>query len=206
MMKLLSCYLPVFKLADHLAHPLHQDEDYDTFRQLCISCLEKAVLEAEHHEVSDFERDQALFATVVWLDETVLRSTHTFAQLWRSDLLQRKYFQTAIGGEAFFTRLSQLKEEHRQARLVFLFCLHNGFHGMYSTEQERAALSSLIEQQRQLCLPPDWQAWPNEAQITPINIKKLSLSSSSTHRVVLTVLGFALIYASLVLFQTLYFS
>lgn len=206
MMKLLNCYLPLFKLAAHLAHQPELFADYDSFRQRCTAALEKAVLEAEHQEVSDFERDQAFFAAVVWLDETVLCSTQPFAQRWRTDLLQRKYFQTSIGGEAFFTRLSELKEEHQQARQVFLFCLQNGFHGKYSADQDRASLVSLIEQQRQLCLPEAWQTWPNDAQITPVNVRKRSLTSSKRSRLALAVLGIALIYAALLLLQTLYFS
>ncbi|WP_459176690.1 DotU family type IV/VI secretion system protein [Ewingella americana] len=205
-MKLLDCYLPVFKLAAHFAHQPELFADYDSFRTLCITRLEQAVQEAEYQDVSDFERDQAFFATVVWLDETVLCSGQPFAQSWRADLLQRKYFQTSIGGEAFFARLSHLKEEHQQARQVFLFCLQSGFHGKYSSGQERSALASLIEQQRQYSLPEDWQAWPNDAQITPINIKKRSLTASAKSRVGLAVLSLALIYGALFLLQTHYFS
>jgi type VI secretion system protein ImpK len=204
-MKLLDCYLPVFKLAAQFAHQPALFADYDAFRTLCITRLEQAVQDAEHQEISDFERDQAFFAVVVWLDETVLCSTLPFAQNWRTDLLQRKYFQTAIGGEMFFARLSHLKEEHQQARLVFLFCLQNGFNGKYSAMQDRSALASLIEQQRQQCLPEDWQPWPNDAQITPVSIRKRSIASSKCN-FALAVLGLALVYATLVLLQTLYFS
>lgn len=205
-MKLIDCYLPVFKLAARFAHQPELFEDYGTFHALCITRLEQAVQEAEHHDFSDFERDQAFFAVVVWLDETVLCSTLPFAQNWRSDLLQRRYFQTAIGGEMFFARLSHLKEEHLQARQVFLFCLQHGFHGKYSTGQEQPAMSALIDSQRSLCLPQEWQTWPNDAEITPVILRKRSLASSSKSRIILAVLGIALIHATLVLLQTLYFS
>jgi len=204
-MKLLDCYLPVFRLTADFTHQPALFGEYDTFRALCLSRLEEAVQEAEHHDITDFERDQAFFAVVVWLDETVLCSTHPFAQSWRYDLLQRKYFQTSIGGEMFFVRLSDLKEEHQQARRVFLFCLQNGYHGKYSAVQDRDALTLLIGEQRQLCLPQDWQPWPNDALLTPVSVRKRSLASPKWN-VALAVLGLAVLYVTLVLLQTLYFS
>lgn len=204
-MKLLDCYMPVFKLAAEFAHQPAFFADYDTFRTHCLSRLEDAVQEAEFHDVSDFERDQAFFAVVVWLDETVLCSAQNFAHSWRADLLQRKYFQTSIGGEMFFVRLSDLKEEHRQARRVFLFCLLSGFNGKYSGVQDRDALAQLVDQQRQLCLPQDWQQWPNDAPLTPVIVSKRSLASTK-YNVFLAVLGLAMFYALLLLLQTHYFS
>jgi type VI secretion system protein ImpK len=204
-MKLLDCYLPVFKLAAQLAHEPPLYADYDIFRALSLNRLEEAVQEAEHYDITDVERDQAFFAVVVWLDETVLCSAQPFAQSWRSDLLQRKYFQTSIGGELFFDRLNHLKKEHQQARRVFLFCLQNGFNGKYSAVQDRQALTVLVEEQRQLCLPQDWQQWPNDAPLTPVSVRKRTFTSSKCN-VVLAVLGLAVLYATLVLLQTLYFS
>lgn len=203
-MKLLDCYLPVFKLATEIASRPEDFSDYDTFRKDCLLRLEEAVHEAEYHDISDFERDQSFFAVVVWLDEVVLCSQLSLAQSWCSNLLQRKYFQTSIGGEMFFDRLNTLKAEHLQARRVFLFCLQNGFNGKYSTEQDRSALKQVVEQQRQLCLPQDWQQWPNNTQITPINVGKRSLISSK-HNVLFIILGLSGIYVMLVLFQIIYF-
>lgn len=204
-MKLLNCYLPVFKLAVEFAHKPEQFADYDTFRTLCLSRIEAAVKEAEHHDVSDFERDQSFFATVVWLDETILCSASSLTQRWRTDLLQRKYFQTSIGGELFFTRLNDLKEEHQQARCVFLFCLQNGFNGKYSAEQDHHELTQLVDKQRELCLPKDWQPWPNDAPLTPVSVRKRALITSK-YNVLLAALGIAGIYIILVLIQTLYYS
>lgn len=204
-MKLLDCYLPVFKLAARFAHEPEIFADYDTFRALCISRLEESMQEACHHDISESERDHAFFAVVVWLDETLLCSAQPLVQHWRSGLLQRKYFRTSIGGELFFSRLSDLKEEEQGARQVFLFCLHNGFCGKYGGEQDRQTLTALIEQQLRLCLPPAWQTWPNDAPLTPVNVGERSMTSSG-YNVVFAIPGLVLFYAALVLLLTLYFS
>lgn len=205
MMRLLDCYLPIFKLAaEFTVHP-EQSADYDDFRQQCVTSLEQAVQAAEHQDISDHERDMAFLAIVVWLDETVLCSSTPHRQRWRAELLQRDYFQTSVGGELFFNYLNQLKEEHQQARLVFLFCLQSGFHGKYSTQQDSSALAQLIEQQRQLCLPESWQTWPNNAEITPVYIKKRLLNVSVKSRLCLALLGIGSLYGSLLLLQAFYF-
>lgn len=197
MMTLLDCYLPVFKLAAEFTAQPERFADYPSFRQRCITRIEQAAQDAEHQDIAAYEREGSLFATVVWLDETVLCSRLPHAQNWRGDLLQRKYFQTSLGGEAFFTRLEQLKEEHQQARVVFLFCLQSGFHGRYNTAQDRTSLAQLITEQRQRCLPESWQKWPNEAELTPLSIKKRTFTSAATRRPVIAVVGIALLYAFL---------
>ncbi|RJT36260.1 DotU family type IV/VI secretion system protein [Rahnella woolbedingensis] len=205
MMRLIDCYLPVFKLVADFTHHQEDFENYDDFRQKCIVCLQQARHEAEHKDISDYEREMAFLATVVWLDETILCSTKQYRQRWRLDLLQRSYFQTSVGGELFFTHLNELKEEHQQARQVFLFCLQSGFHGKYSTQQDRPALAQLIEQQRRLCLPENWQTWPNNAEITPVYITKRLLNVSVKSRFCLALFGIASLYGSLLFLQAFYF-
>lgn len=203
-MKLLRCYLPVFNLAAKFAHRPEFFSDFDGFRERCISLLETAMEQAEYLEISEFEREHAFFAMVAWLDELVLCTAPHLAPGWRAHLLQRHYFQTSIGGEVFFERLSELQVEHRQARTVFLFCLQNGFNGKYSHAKDHHELARLVETQRQLCLSPEWQDWPNDADLTPVVFNKRVLITSKRN-VVFAALGLSGIYAILLLLQTLYF-
>lgn len=202
-MELLNCYLPIFKLISHLELKSEQTDDYESFRLQCVSCLEQAARDAENYDVSEFERELALFAVVIWLDEIVLCSTQSFAQVWRTDLLQRKYFQTSLGGEQFFERLNELEEKHFQVRRVFLFCLQSGFRGKYNTGPE---LSEIIDAQRQNCLPGEWNTWPNDASLTPVNIKKRSFSTSTKSYLGLAVLCVGVVYAALITSLLFYFS
>lgn len=203
-MKLLRCYLPVFNLAAEFIHRPESFSDFDSFRGSCITLLETAMEQAAYLEISEFEREHAFFAIVAWLDELVLCTAQHLAPAWRAHLLQRHYFQTSIGGEIFFDRLSELQVEHRLARTVFLFCLQNGFNGKYSHAKDHHELAQVIETQRQLCLPQEWQDWPNDADLTPVRFDKRVLTTSKRN-VVFAALGLSGIYAILLLLQTLYF-
>lgn len=170
-MELLDYYLPVFKQLLQITAAPEQCVDYEDTRQNCIGLLELAIHEAEQLDLREEEKEAAQLAVIAWLDETVLRSTLPWCQIWQRELLQRKYLNMNVAGEHFFTLLSQLELTDYQARKVFLFCLQNGFQGKYGTE-DQAALQEVIAEQRKLCLPEAWQRWPNDAAIVPIPDKQ----------------------------------
>ncbi|MGQ6550906.1 DotU family type IV/VI secretion system protein [Serratia sp. JSRIV001] len=203
-MRVLDCYLPVFTLVTRFEHQTEDFSDYDDFHQQCIRVLEQAVQDAGQLKLSGRERDDALFAVVVWLDERILCSAHPESSRWRTSLMQLRYFQTTVGGNEFFNRLNKLEDVHQQVRNVYLFCLQRGFHGKYGT-QDADELATVIEQQRQRCLPKSWQAWPNNEAITPITIPQRRSPLLERHRMAWALLTITLFYGFLLLVQTLYF-
>lgn len=172
MTELLDCYLPVFKLVQNITGDPTVNSDYEMARQQCINQLEQAFVHASQLDVNEKEKEAACFAVIAWLDETVLCSTLPWRSRWLCELLQRKYLNTTIAGERFFTELAQLTPADRQARCVFLFCLQNGFHGQYSSPEAQPALQSIIGDLRSEVLPDVWQSWPNEAPIIPSSFSK----------------------------------
>jgi type VI secretion system protein ImpK len=191
-------------LVARLEYHTEDFSDYHHFHQKCIRSIEQAVQDALQLELSDRERDDALFAVVVWLDERILSSALRESQRWRTNLMQRRYFQTTVGGNEFFNRLNKLEEEHQQARSVYLFCLQCGFHGKYGT-QDADDLATVIEQQRKRCLPKNWQEWPNNEAITPVTIPQRRSPLSERHLMKCALLSITLFYGFLLLVHTLYF-
>lgn len=151
-------------------------DGYSSFREHCLGLLEDAVNRAERCQVTNHERDEAFFAVVIWMDEIILSCDNGFAMQWRNQLLQRQYFQITNGGEAFFSHLDQLNERSHQARLVYLYCLQNGFQGMYSVVDGHNYLNNIIRRERIRCLGEDWCQWPNDAVLTPVDISSNSVS------------------------------
>jgi type VI secretion system protein ImpK len=93
---------------------------------------------------SDLERDardggisardveDAIFALVAFLDESVLHTTGPAREAWIARPLQLELFGRNIAGEEFFTRLEQLRqqrEERIEALEVYYCCLAFGFAG-----------------------------------------------------------------------------
>lgn len=78
--------------------------------------------------------DEAKFAVVAMLDETVLSSTWTGRDSWRGNPLQREIYKINVAGEEFFTRLDRLRSDAKEnlpSIEVFHTCLALGFEGKY---------------------------------------------------------------------------
>ena len=160
MMTLLNCYLPLFRHVTAFFINPQDYADYAGFREKCMTLLQQALNESErHHEPQECE--EAYFAVVLWIDERVLRSQAAWVKDWRSQLLQKYYFDISVGGEEFFVRLDAIDKENVPLRMVYLFCLLMGFHGKY-THQDASLLQQCIDDERQ-CLPEAWRQWPNDA-------------------------------------------
>lgn len=198
-MELLRCYLPFFNFIISFKYGDENVEEYQSFRTHCLYLLEQAVNASEKCLVRSCERDEAFFAVVVWTDEMILASSLAFRTQWRNAMLQRKFFQIADGGEAFFSHLDTLDEGAVQARQVYLYCLQNGFHGMYGVEKGNNSLVKLIEQERLRCLGENWCHWPNDAVLTPVKMDYRSSSDIRKKRYTLCFVTLTLSYTILTL-------
>ena len=92
----------------------------------------------------------ALFATVVFLDESVLNSGQPMFADWPRKPLQDELFGGHLGGEVFFQYLQQLLERDDAAETadlleVFQLCLLLGFQGRYSAGDGRGELQLLMQ-------------------------------------------------------------
>lgn len=177
MMSLIDCYLPVFRFATEFLINSDKYSDYSNFRQESLSLFEVASNNAEKNHDTD-DCNNTLFAVVVWFDERVLCSSLPWVRKWRGSMLQTHLFQTSIGGELFFSRLDEIKN-NTPVRMVYLYCLLLGFHGKYNG-QPHELLEKRIADEREL-LPSDWKVWPNNADVTPIQISGDNLNGRAWH-------------------------
>ncbi|MHB1223653.1 MAG: DotU family type IV/VI secretion system protein [Gemmatimonadaceae bacterium] len=92
----------------------------------------------------------ALFASVVFLDESVLNSGQQMFADWARKPLQDELFGGHLGGEVFFQYLQQQLERDDSTELadlleVFQLCLLLGFRGRYSMGDGRGELQLLVQ-------------------------------------------------------------
>ena len=133
-MDLLNCYIPVFRLLIEVESNSSEYDNYELVRSKFTERIEQAVTQSESIQVTDYERDEALFTVIVLIDEAVLCSSLPFQQKWRQNPLQHKYFGSFLGGELFYSRLENIDKEYKEVLLVYFFCLLLGFKGKYIEE------------------------------------------------------------------------
>ena len=91
--------------------------------------------------------DDAVFAMVAFLDQTVLNSTGPARDAWIGRPLQLELYGRQLAGEEFFERLDRLRHE-REARIealeVYCCCLAFGFAGRYLLNPDK--LGPILEE------------------------------------------------------------
>lgn len=196
-MELLHCYLPLFRNVLQITSEPQHFTDYESVRENCVRQLEQSVNEACNLDIGENEKEIACFAVIAWIDEMILRSELLWKPRWQSELLQRKYLNITVAGARFYTLLAQLSPDWQQARCIFLFCLQNGFQGQYNSQTDRTKLASIEFTLREQCLPPPWQIWPNDAEITPYNTNIQPECFLHKHSFMKITVALAFLYASI---------
>lgn len=121
--------------------------DPEVLRRRVKDLLDDAEREALRTGVAPDNIQQAKFALVAFIDETIISSSWSQKDRWVSKPLQLELYDQYDAGEAFFTRLEKLREQPKanaEALEVYYLCMTLGFKGKYQLhEQER--LRELIE-------------------------------------------------------------
>lgn len=99
------------------------------------------LMTTENIDVEDF--DQARFAVIAWVDDTIMNSRWSEKGRWQQEQLQRRFYQMADAGEVFFERLNKLGPHQRDVREVYYLCLAMGFKGQYCHEGDDFLLDQL---------------------------------------------------------------
>src|SRR5579872_2556650 len=110
--------------------------DANAFRHHTREALKTASAQAMQVAYAADDVKYATFATVAFLDESVLNSQNPIFADWLRKPLQEELFGTHIAGEVFYQNLQQLLARTDSADLadvveVFFLCLLLGFGGRY---------------------------------------------------------------------------
>jgi type VI secretion system protein ImpK len=106
-----------------------------------LRLLEAFAKDPAARSVAPDELEDARFALVAWVDESVLRSGWPGREEWLRELLQMQLYRTNRAGNEFYERLARLRPTQTAAREIFLLCLAFGFEGQYAGhDAERRAL------------------------------------------------------------------
>ncbi len=94
--------------------------------------------------------DDMRYAIVALTDETVLQKGGALRDFWLPRLLQLRYFNENLAGEAFFHRLEAVRRDpHRLEVLrVYYLCMLFGFHGQYRVRGGQIELADILDRVR----------------------------------------------------------
>ncbi len=111
--------------------------DAESFRANTREALRLADTEGRRRGYSDEEMQLAKFASVAFLDESILNSRLPVFSDWSRKPLQEELFGVHVAGEIFFRNLEKLLKQNDSAGLadvleVYYLCLLLGFAGKYS--------------------------------------------------------------------------
>jgi len=155
-LRLIDCFAELIVYTHYLAKgelspaPAH-DAAVDHYQQMISQAQTTARLIGAEGET--FE--QAFFPVCVWIDERILCSDWPDRDKWETTPLQKRFFDTTHGGEAFFTRLEALDDAARDIREIYACCLALGFEGRYYRSSDRDALDAIRQRTANAILPDE---------------------------------------------------
>ncbi len=143
-MRLTDCFIDIIAYVAYFSRRV--DVSQPPFEQIQADISRLLSASRQHvgnENVTQEDYDFARFAIVAWVDETIMNSNWHQRDLWKGELLQRKYYQTSDAGEIFFERLNQLGPHQRDVREIYFLCLAMGFKGQYCHDGDEVLLDQL---------------------------------------------------------------
>ena len=143
-MRLTNCFMEVIAyVAFFLRRVSKKQPAYDQIKADVLRLLLQSESCVKENGVSQEDYDLGRFAVCVWMDEAILNSPWQEKDRWQTEQLQRVFYQTAAGGEAFFERLNRLGPDQQNVREVYYLCLALGFKGRHIHEGDEFLLDQL---------------------------------------------------------------
>lgn len=124
--------------------------DAELLRQRCDALLADFTSKALHAGYGTEHVEQGKYAFVALIDERVLSLAGPVSEVWLSNPLQMRHFESFAAGDEFFTRLAQYRHPNQPARAdvleVFHVCLALGFKGRYADDKAASQRRLLMDQ------------------------------------------------------------
>ena len=131
------CFQEVFTAILRVRFQRQQVQDAESFRAQMRHSLQSAMQEARAAGYSSDTVQMAVFATVAFLDESVLNLQSPVFADWARRPLQEELFGGHLAGEAFFRNLQSLLAAQDSAEVadaleLHCLCLQMGYRGRYA--------------------------------------------------------------------------
>ena len=97
-----------------------------------VAGINEVTAECQSKQFDSAAVQAGLLAICAWADEQIMNAEWDgVSEVWPDTLLQKKFFNTNLGGELFYDKLKNLFSDTLVAHDVFALCLAQGFKGKY---------------------------------------------------------------------------
>ena len=112
--------------------------------------VEQASRSATKAGFSQSDAEDIRYALVALIDETMLARGGALREFWLPRVLQLRYFNENVAGEAFFQRLESIRRDssRRDILRVYFMVLMFGFKGQYSIRGGQIELADITDRVR----------------------------------------------------------
>ncbi|MBT8342843.1 MAG: DotU family type IV/VI secretion system protein [Desulfatitalea sp.] len=144
MTRLIDCFMELIVYVVHTVRHIQANQpDLDAVKSDIDLLLEKSDKCRLAAHISEEDYDYARLSICVWIDEAIMNSEWVHTIEWRTQKLQRRYYNITDGGQEFFDRLDKLGHEDRDVREVAYFCLTLGLAGRFVEKGDGVILDHL---------------------------------------------------------------
>jgi len=123
--------------------------EYEPFRAKVEELFRSLETRAKEADIPDALTQQAKYALVAFLDETIMTSNWALKEVWAGSPLQLQYFNEFNAGEEFYGKIDGLRNTDDPGKLdtleVYFLCLSLGFKGKYGDLKGMEKIKILME-------------------------------------------------------------
>ena len=134
--KELFAYMSIFRIrweSGSKMTPEEVEKDLlDIFHQQKVKVRQNPALSVGYNQVR--------YPLVVFADDVILNSDWEYAGDWGSKLLERRFFETEVGGDRFFELYEDIEMSDPDVASTYCMCLSLGFRGRYEQEADELRL------------------------------------------------------------------
>jgi type VI secretion system protein ImpK len=176
---------PLFQLLMRMERSRESQGDAERLYRQCCQEIERFQARAKELQLPTSEADHGAYALVALIDELAVNQDGAIKEFWQPRLLQMRYFNENVAGDGFFDRLSNLRGDSRQARVlrVYYLCILFGFRGKYRVRGSELELLEIEEGVRNELQRAN--ALPREVSLSPSGKRPYErVADSSRNRLV----------------------
>ena len=172
-MRIVDCFTDVILFTRKFVRGEQELHEAEGVRRVIVNLFESSKQLAESQGMTDELFQQAKFPVVALIDELLLCSNWEEKAEWRSNPLQRQFFDTTSAGAEFYDRLNVLNKfgPDRDIREVYALCLGLGFKGKYFRGEDRKAYEEVKAFNLSLLLPDEAQRNIDSTTLFPFAYK-----------------------------------